>query len=217
MHAFVSVIVLAAACTASALNIAFTGNVSAEAQASVDLQYRSTGLFTLPAVRGVIMHSLDARIAADVLAGKTIDAKVAASAVGAWAYGGALLNTPPSAWYGSFKADLNLAVDTSLLNLLNADVSGSLGFAGMMLSRLVERNAAGTQVLSKSLGELTWRNNGNGESSNIKGAHWFRLLGTDSTTKLTVAVTYIVSDIVGVLDYAKVPLLLAVFVDSRRR
>eukprot|EP00727_Mastigamoeba_balamuthi_P012290 m51a1_g7684 putative C-tail anchored protein (373) ;mRNA; f:23290-24596 len=204
MKSFTIVLAISSAC--AAFDLAFVGNVSG-VSANVDLQFRAAGLLQLdvPLVHhGAVTHSLDARIAADVLNNRDI-AKVGAEVQGLWGYGGVTVGSAPSAWLGVFNA--NARVGVGLRDIASVDVHGALGFMGLTYTSLVERDQSGNIVSRQSLAfggarsALTWVSDDHGTSRRAPGTSFYRLVGTRSP--LTVTITFVVSSVSGVLDYGK--------------
>eukprot|EP00727_Mastigamoeba_balamuthi_P009367 m51a1_g5052 hypothetical protein (446) ;mRNA; r:67383-69474 len=212
MKSVAALVLAVVACSASAFELQFVGNVSG-VEADVDLHFRAAGNVDLDLLPGSVLYSLDARVAADVLANHDISAHAAADANGIWAYGGVLVpHTLPVAWYGMFNASARVGLD--LVDFVKAGVEGSFGCMGMVYTGLVERDPSGNVVSQKSFVEplllgsgIRWSHESSGTSPKAPGAHHYRIVGRDSASSLTVAITYIMSSVAGVVDYGRTTVL----------
>jgi hypothetical protein len=180
-------VVLCAAYAVSAISISYAGNVTASAPANGDWSFRATNVdeWDLIITDGIFYSSLSVSGTSGSISG---DAVWAAAYVnfGSW----------PVAWLA--KWDANASFDSGT-NFLGLDVTRSSGFLAHSYCSLVEKDPTGKVVTSTDLSAsflLTYAISAVTTSGHLK---WITLTGT-SSSKWTIALTFVSSDILGVLE-----------------
>eukprot|EP00727_Mastigamoeba_balamuthi_P006489 m51a1_g2460 hypothetical protein (367) ;mRNA; r:19695-20964 len=202
--AVLAALVVALACG----QMRFTGNVS-ESGVDAHLGFRETGVWLTsssvlaPLALYTVFYSLSADAAASVLQGQALDAAAEARADAIWSYAGVTRGSVPVMLYGFWNGTFQVSLDwkdpaTSL------DVSGAAGFMATSYVAVVERDSRGAKLSEAS---LAWGSSGLewscSDSGSKGGLSWYKISGRNATGgAFSVAITYIVSDVPGVVELA---------------
>eukprot|EP00727_Mastigamoeba_balamuthi_P014508 m51a1_g9682 hypothetical protein (353) ;mRNA; f:1298967-1300472 len=161
-----------------------------------------------PLTKGSLFYSLNADAAAHLFR-TSRNANISADAGAMVAYGcvatGHLVPSVPVSAYTYFDSDYLANFGLDLNNLVQTSGAVAAGAVAMAFEKIVEVDQNGNELSSRSLLSRTffghdgmeWAADGHGDSSEHPGAKFYRVRGTDSTSGLTVAFTWVASSVPG--------------------